>query len=398
MADTKIHPGVIIGGAAAAILGIVLLSRRAKGEEEEGEGIPQSEVDEWLSAIAGATTLGELAVVRAGFEARYPPMTDTQYRLIFAAYVARSDELSHLPTTATLIITAEPSGYGFRVYIDGPDGHLLGTTPLTRTIVNPGEYTITFEDWVGMPYRTPDPVTITIVAGETKTVVGVYTRVLGVVSLLECYWWMPPNKLSTISVLQTIGGLPSLYVKLKNTSEGWQSYSILVYFGQTEVVGFWDFFNTYFMDPGAEWFGYVPITLSQSTPVGSYPVVLKIITGVPGQEGYTEVATLNTGVSIQVTAGAAPPPPPPPSEETVALQLASCAGVISGVGVAAGYSVFCLRNGYWLAYDQIGPIRVDDIGYFLTGDVVYLYLTSPCTLTYNGRSWTLVGGWNEFTW
>lgn len=223
----------------------------------------------------------------------------------------------------------------------------------------------------------------------------------GKVSLLECCWWMPPNKLSTISVQQTIGFLPSLYVKIKNTSEASQSYSILVYFGQIEMVGFWDLITTYVMDPGAEWFDYIPMTLSQSTPVGNYPVVLKIVQGVPGQEGYTEVATLSTGVSIQVTAGEAPPPPPPPGEETVALQLASCAGVISGVGVDVGYTVFCLRNGYWLAYDQISsdPVaRIDDIGYFLIGDVVYLYVTSPCTLVYNGRSWTLVGGWNEFTW
>lgn len=92
------------------------------------------------------------------------------------------------------------------------------------------------------------------------------------------------------------------------------------------------------------------------------------------------------------------PPPPTPREWPIEEQLASCWSYISGCGTRADNKVvWAYRNGGWLMYDFWDPIG-SNLMTFTSGDVAYLYLTQACTLTYGGRSWSLVPGWNDFVW
>ncbi len=73
------------------------------------------------------------------------------------------------PPPATLTIGTTP--IKANVYVDGS---LLGVAPRTRSLAA-GTYTISFGDVLG--YLTPAPEIVTLAAGETRTVTGVYTEI-----------------------------------------------------------------------------------------------------------------------------------------------------------------------------------------------------------------------------
>ena len=73
------------------------------------------------------------------------------------------------PALATLTVDTTPIKAS--VYVNGV---LWGIAPQTRS-VDAGTYTVSFGDYLG--YLTPSPQTVTLAAGETRTVIGVYTEI-----------------------------------------------------------------------------------------------------------------------------------------------------------------------------------------------------------------------------
>ncbi|MFB0499862.1 MAG: PGF-pre-PGF domain-containing protein [Candidatus Hadarchaeaceae archaeon] len=73
------------------------------------------------------------------------------------------------PTLATL--TADTTPIKASVYVDGA---LWGTAPQTKSVAA-GTYTVSFEDLLG--YLTPPLQTVTLLAGETMSVTGVYIEI-----------------------------------------------------------------------------------------------------------------------------------------------------------------------------------------------------------------------------
>lgn len=73
------------------------------------------------------------------------------------------------PTQGTLIVKTTP--------VDGDiyvDNQLVGKGNYTGTL-NPGTYTVSFGDVKG--YKTPEPITAEVVAGQTTTITGLYTPI-----------------------------------------------------------------------------------------------------------------------------------------------------------------------------------------------------------------------------
>lgn len=90
------------------------------------------------------------------------------------------------------------------------------------------------------------------------------------------------------------------------------------------------------------------------------------------------------------------------SIDAIRGQLASCWSYISGGGICiqsvsgGTYPIYIVRGGVGLNYSTCWGVY--DTSALITGDEVWLYLAQACTLTYGGKSWNLVPGWNQITW
>jgi len=93
------------------------------------------------------------------------------------------------------------------------------------------------------------------------------------------------------------------------------------------------------------------------------------------------------------------PPPPELQGWPVEEQLNSCWNSIEGGGAEGEHAIWVWRGSLsrYLFYDFHDPLG-SDLEEILAGDWVKLYLTMACVLSYAGKSWSLVEGWNEFQW
>jgi len=214
-------------------------------------------------------------------------------------------------------------------------------------------------------------------------------------SLGDLYWIADGHHLQNETVEQGQATNP-LLVKLDNTGAA-RSFRVEIYLGTTLVIS-----NLLISCPeDGSGSNQAQILITDSFPIGNYIVKIKAI---DQSTGTTELETSITafGVSSKLYVvepyEPEPGPGPGPGGETVQVQLASVWNQVAGAGVDySGYAVWACRNDEWLAYQY--NAGVDQIGYFQTGDLVWLYnMGGQITLTYGGRNQKLQAGWNEFTW
>jgi hypothetical protein len=117
-----------------------------------------------MGKAMGAAMMGLLGVVMLGF---------------MASWLSQAQAAP--PTQGTLAVDTTP--------VKGPvylNGALQGTAPITVNL-DPGPYTVSFGDVEG--YVTPQSITVSIVAGETTTVTGIYEVSPGGYTCPYCGAW-----------------------------------------------------------------------------------------------------------------------------------------------------------------------------------------------------------------
>jgi len=148
--------------------------------------LPEEEIRKFLKRIKAAMTREELEAIRDEFENLYleRKISEEQYGRLFAAYDARIREIEALALGTKLIVEVVPPELHPRIYLNGT---YIGSAPV-EYVVEPGEYTVSFEDErylfheapVGVLYYiAPKPVKVRIELGETQRVVGEYTPIIG---------------------------------------------------------------------------------------------------------------------------------------------------------------------------------------------------------------------------
>ncbi len=141
------------------------------------------------------------------------------------------------PTLATL--TADTTPIKASVYVDGA---LWGTAPQTKSVAA-GTYTVSFGDL--LDYLTPPPQTVTLSAGETRTVTGFYTELVPapefeLSNLVVDPSEVGPGETVTVSIVVTnvgeLEGTCTVTLKINNIVEATEDVTLAG--GATETVTF----------------------------------------------------------------------------------------------------------------------------------------------------------------
>jgi hypothetical protein len=257
------------------------------------------------------------------------------------------------------------------------DGSVAGPFPFS---VAPGAHTVSFGPIP--PYTTPPDQVVQVVEGQTVQVVGTYILpagadvVLNVFTFRDVQPYAPGSShIADISLTNPTNRTINYWVFAYPSDPGEISEPITGTIGVGQLGPI----------PPGTWGTQFSITMPAAD--GVYPVWLRFYEYIAGAP-LTYIKRVNTGQTA--TVGTAPPPPP--SGWPIETQLASIYSYLTpGVGV--------WNEAGTLAYDPAAPYYPpSDLQELIPGQRYWISVTQACTLSYGGKSWSLVAGWNLITW